>query len=223
MSPRKKARLTAEKRRELMVAAAVAHEAILQTHVARAMRLIELSGNRVSVVRMITIYTRQHELSKMDVEALANRVLALLGRTRKAQMPAPAMYVEGESENFDDTRSIMGSVRDRLKGRRLHDLRRWIELHTASTQAALLEIHVRHALRFAQELQESHSTQEAISVYEEMVMVADKMSSALRIYVLDRLAAEELPKGNTPFVEVAADPAQVPLFPGERRRPKRVG
>lgn len=223
MSPRKKAKLTAEKRRELMVAAAVAHEAVLQTHVARAMRLIELSGNRVSVMRMITIYTRLHDLSKMDVEALANRVLALLGRSRKSA--TPAMYVEGESENFDDGRSLMGSMRDRMKGRRLHDLRRWIELHTASTQAALIEIHVRHALRFVQELHASHSTVEAIHVYEEMVNVPDNMTDALRIYVMDRLAAEELPKGSSPLIDVTApaDPAQVPLFPAERRRPKRVG
>ena len=223
MSPRKKAKLTAEKRRELMVAAAVAHEAVLQTHVARAMRLIELSGNRVSVMRMITIYTRLHDLSKMDVEALANRVLALLGRSRKSA--TPAMYVEGESENFDDGRSLMGSMRDRMKGRRLHDLRRWVQLHTASTQAALIEIHVRHALRFVQELHATHSTVDAINVYEEMVNVPDNMTAALRIYVMDRLAAEELPKGNTPLIDVTApvDPAQVPLFPAERRRPKRVG
>ncbi|HEY0305405.1 MAG TPA: hypothetical protein VGC44_10535, partial [Longimicrobiales bacterium] len=159
MSPRKKAKLTAEKRRELMVAAAVAHEAVLQTHVARAMRLVELSGNRVSVMRMISIYTRLHDLSKMDVEALANRVLALLGRSRKSA--TPAMYVEGESENFDQHKSLVGGFRDRLKGRRMHDLRRWVELHTASTQAVLIEIHVRHALRFVQELHASHSTVEA--------------------------------------------------------------
>jgi hypothetical protein len=218
MSPRKKAKLTAEKRRELMVAAAVAHEAILQTHVMRAMRLIELSGNRVSVMRMLSIYTRLHELSKMDVEALANRVLAVLGRSRKSQ--TPAMYVEGESENFDDRRSIVGSMRERMRGRRLHDLRRWTELHTGSTQAALLEIHVRHALRFVHELRESHDILNAIEVYEEMVEVPDNMTDALRIYVMDKLAAEELPKGAV--IDVSADPAQVPLFPADRRRPKRV-
>jgi hypothetical protein len=217
MSPRKKAKLTAEKRRELMVAAAVAHEAVLQTHVARAMRLIELSNNRVSVMRMLTIYTRLHNLSKMDVEALANRVLAVLGRSRKSQ--TPAVYVEGESENFDDRRSIVGGMRERLRGRRLHDLRRWTELHTGSTQAALLEIHVRHALRFVHELNATHSVVEAIQVYEEMVGVPDIMTSALRIYVFDRLAAEELPKGT--IIDVNADPAQVPLFPAGRR-PKRV-
>jgi hypothetical protein len=219
MSPRKKAKLSAEKRRELMVAAAVAHEAVLQTHVIRAMRLIELSGNRVSVMRMLSIYTRVHVLSKMDVEALANRVLALLGRSRKSQ-PTPAMYVEGESENFDDRRSLMGSMRERLRGRRLHDLRRWIELHTGATQAALLEIHVRHALRFVHELHDSHLIEEAIEVYEEMVEVPENMAAALRIYVMDKLAAEELPKGTV--IDVSADPAQVPLFPAGGRRPKRV-
>jgi hypothetical protein len=181
------------------------------------MRLIELSNNRVSVMRMLTIYTRLHNLSKMDVEALANRVLAVLGRSRKSQ--TPAVYVEGESENFDDRRSIVGSMRQRLRGRRLHDLRRWTELHTGSTQAALLEIHVRHALRFVHELNATHSVVEAIEVYEEMVGVPDIMTSALRIYVFDRLAAEELPKGA--IIDVNADPAQVPLFP-DRRRPKRV-
>ena len=73
MRPAKKGKLTAEKRRELMVAAAVAREAILQLHVVRAMRLIEMCGNRVSVMRMISIYTRLHDLNKMDIEALANR------------------------------------------------------------------------------------------------------------------------------------------------------
>jgi hypothetical protein len=110
-------------------------------------------------------------------------------------------------------------MRERLRGRRLHDLRRWTELHTGSTQAALLEIHVRHALRFVHELNATHSVVEAIQVYEEMVGVPDIMTSALRIYVFDRLAAEELPKGT--IIDVNADPAQVPLFPAGRR-PKRV-
>jgi hypothetical protein len=227
MHPRKKAKLSAEKRRELMVSAAVAREAVLQTHVARAMRLIELSGNRVSVMRMISIYTRLHDLSKMDTEALANRLLALLGRSRKTAAPTPAVYVEGESENFDNQRSIVGSVRDRLKGRRLHDLRRWIELHTGSTQAALIEIHVRHALRFVEDLRGSHITSEAVEVYEEMLEVPETMHSALRIYVLDKLAQEELPKGQVSSdlaaVAAVADPAQVSMFPSGGRRPKRVG
>lgn len=221
MPPRKKAKLTAEKRRELMVAAAVAREALLQTHVGRAMRLIELSGSRVSVMRMLSIYTRLHGLNKMDTETVMNRVLAVLGRSRRQ---TPAVYVEGESENFSDTRTLVGTMRERLRGRRLHDLRRWVELHTGATQAALLDIHVRHALRFVEELRETHSTADAVDVYEEMVEVPEAMRSALRIFVLDKLAADELPKPlPTPEVSTAVDPAQVSLFPVERRRGKRAG
>ncbi len=221
MPPRKKAKLTAEKRRELMVAAAVAREALLQTHVTRAMRLVELSGNRVSVMRMLTIYTRLHGLNKMDTETLINRVLALLGRSRKST-PTPAVYVQGEAESFSDNKTLMGSMRERLRGRRLHELRRWTELHTGSTQAALLDIHVRHALRFIEELRETHMTSEAVEVYEEMVEVPEVMREALRIFVLDKLAAEELPKAPA-LVEAPVDPAQVSMFPTERRRSKRAG
>ncbi len=220
MTPKSRARLTAEKRRELMVTAAVAREALLQMHVSRAVNLIELSGNRVSVMRMLSIYARVQELSKADDETITNRVLALLGNRRKGHKEPAAVYVEGEDENPSVNRSLFGSMRDRMKGRRFHDLRRWVELHTGSTQAALIEIHVRHALRFVYELNETHAVVDALEVYRELVEVPDNLTDALYIYVLDRLAAEELPKSQKE--EVPADPAQVSLFPSERRRNKRA-
>ena len=219
MSPKSRARLSGEKRRELMVAAAVAREALLQLHVTRALKLIELSGNRVSVMRMLSIYARVQELSKSDDETITNRVLALLGNRRKGQNAAP-VYVEGEEDNPSVNRSLLGSVRDRMKGRRFHDLRRWVELHTGSTQAAMIEIHVRHALRFVFELNETHAVVDALEVYRELVEVPDNLTDALYIYVLDRLAAEELPK--TQKEEMPADPTQVSLFPTERRKTKRA-
>lgn len=220
MSPRPKAKLSAEKRRELLVAAAVAREALLQTHVTRAMRLVELSGNRVSVMRMLSIYMRLQDMSKADEEAVSNRLLAMLGQRARKGQPAASVYVEGEDEN-KPAASIFRTVRERMKGRRMHDLRRWVELHTGSTQAALLDIHVRHALRFVYELAESHPIVDALEVYRELVEVPDNLADGLYIYVLDRLAAEEMPRGG---IDVPADPAQVPLFPIEqRRKPKRAG
>ena len=219
MAPRSKAKISAEKRRELMVAAAVAREALLQTHVTRALKLIELSQNRVSVLRMLSIYSRVQELSKADDEAISNRLLALLGNRARKGQPA-TVYVPGEEENPGERKSLVRVMRERLKGRRLHDLRRWVELHTGSTQAALLEIHVRHALRFIYELNETHSVVDALEIYRELVEVPDNMTDALYIYVLDRLASEELPK--TQPSDVAVDPTQVPLFPPDRRRSKRV-
>lgn len=219
MSPAKKIkRLTAVKQRELQVVAAVARDAVSQMHIARALKLIDLAGNKVSVMRMLAIYTRVHGFSNADAEVLYNKVLAAVGhRTRKGQQPA--VFVEGEDENIGDTRSFVGVVRDRLKGRVHHDLRRWVELHSGSTQAALIDLHVRHALRFVHELRETHAIADAIEIYRDLVDVPPNLADALYIYTLDRLAAEELPRAQS---SSAADAEQVPLFPPHRRRAKRV-
>lgn len=217
MSSRKKSKLTAEKRRELQVCAAVARETLLQTHVARALRLIELADNRVSVMRMLAIYGRLHDLSDADGEVFSNRVLALLGhRARKGQ--SPLVYVEGEDEQAS-SRSVVRAVRDRLRGRRLHELRRWVELHTGSTQAALIEVHVRHAIRFVAELKDTHTIAEALKVYDELVEVPSNMTDALYIYTLDRLANDELPRQQPRAV---VDAEQVPLFPQQRRNKRHA-
>ena len=217
MSPRKKPKLTAEKSRELQVAGAVARESLLQTHVTRALELIELAGNRVSVMRMLDIYTRVNSLSQTDAEVVANRLLAVIGR-RSGKTETPAVYVEGEDDVPSDKR-LFGVVRDRLKGRRMHDLRRLVELHSGSTQAALLDIHVRHGQRFVDLLAETHAINEALRVYAELVEVPRNMTDALYIYVLDRLANDELPRAQA---NLAQDNEQVPLFPPQRR-PKRAG
>src|SRR5688500_9950796 len=194
MSSQKKTRkLTAVKQRELQVVAAVARDAVAQLHITRALKLIDLAGNKVSVIRMLAIYTRVHGLPLADGEMVGNKVLAAVGhRTRKGQQPA--VFVEGEDENIGDTRSFVGIVRDRLKGRIHHDLRRWVELHSGSTQAALIDLHVRHALRFVQELRETHGIAEAIEIYRELVEVPPNLADAVYIYSLDTLATEELPK-----------------------------
>lgn len=218
MKSRKRTKLTPAKQRELQVVAAVAREAVLQLHLTRALKLIDLASSRVSVVRMLNIYTRMLNLNAADAEVLANKVLAAVGqRTRKGQ--PPSVFVEGEDENVGELRSFVGVVRDRLKGRVLHDLRRWVQLHTGSTQAALIDLHVRHALRFVQELNDTATINEALDIYVEMVGVPPNMTDALYIYTLDRLAADELPRAQA--AAAAEDPAQVPLFPAGRRS-KRV-
>jgi hypothetical protein len=218
---RKNPKLKAQKQRELQVIAAVAREAVLQLHVTQALKLIDLAGNRVSVLRMLAIYTRVHGLAEADAEMLVNKVLAVVGQQRKTKGKTPLVYVEGEDENIGDTRSFVNVVRDRLKGRVLHDLRRWVELHTGSTQVALLELHVRHAQRFIAELKETHGIGEALAIYRELAGVPANMADALYIYTLEKLAAEELPRPQAQPT-TTEDTAQVPLFPPRRRRSRRA-
>ena len=193
----KKVRLTAEKQRELQVAAAVTREAILQAHVTRALKLIELAGDRVSAVRMIEIYIRMQELSAAEGEVIAMRLLATIGQKAK-KGNRPAMYVEGEKD--DDGRSIVSFVRDRLRGRVHHDLRRWVELHAGQTRVALLDIYVKHAVKFVDELRETHTTTAALSIFRDLTGLPASMKDALQMFVVEKIAADELPRSGPAIV-----------------------
>jgi hypothetical protein len=194
MSPRKPSRkLPPGKRRELQVAAAVAREAILELHLNRALRLIELADQRVSAVRILNIYLRLQGLVGASAEVLANRVLASLGQRGRKGL-TPSLFVEGEDESEPNQRSFWHVVRDRLRGRVHDDLRRWVELHTGATHVALLDAHVRHALGFVRELAETHTIEDACATYCELAEVPVSLAAPVYMFVLDRLATEELPR-----------------------------
>lgn len=196
MSARKASRkLTAAKRRELEVAAAVARESVMQFHVTNAIRFIELADERVSAVRMLEIYLRLHRIDDAPAELLAYRVLAALGQRSSRNGIAPNYFVEGEQPGeYDNTRSLFRIVKNRLRGRVHHDLRRTVEIATGSTQVALLELHVSHALRFVQALSATHSIAEAAALYADMAGVQPMHRDTLYLFLLDRLAAEALPR-----------------------------
>jgi hypothetical protein len=219
MSSPRRPRVSAEKRRELQVAAAVARETLLQTHVKQALELIGLAANRVSVIRMLSIYVRVNTLPHVDADLVTTRVLALLGEDRY-NGERPLIYVEGEA-SAAETLPLFGIVRDRLRGRSLDDLRRWVELHTGTTQVALLDMYVAHALRFVEILKDTHSIAAALRVYTEMVAVPKTVNDVLYIFVLDRLAVAGLPvtgSENVPVLSVQPRPVVVPTPHTERRR-----
>jgi len=224
MSTRKASRkLNAAKRRELEVAAAIAREAVMQFHVTSAIRFIELADERVSAVRMLEIYLRLHRIVDAPAELLAYRVLAALGQRSSRNGVAPNYFVEGEVEDdFENTRSLFRVVRNRLRGRVHHDLRRMVEIATGSTQIALIELHVRHAMKFVQELAATHSIAEAAMLYTEMAGVPVSYKDTLYLFLLDRLATEELPR---PAAKGAAAPATAPrapmVAPERAERPER--
>ena len=208
MNSRKKAKVSAEKKRELQVAAAVAREALLQTHVTQALDLIGLAANRVSAIRMLGIYVRVNSLPPNDADLVTTRVLAMLGQgMHKGERPL--VYVEGEASAAGDL-PLVGVVRDRLRGRALNDLRCWVELHTGVTQVAMLDMYVMHALRFVEMLEETHTIAAALRAYTELVAVPKTVNDSLYVFVLDRLASARLPA--SPRTE------QVPLFPVPQRQ-----
>ncbi|HEX6132968.1 MAG TPA: hypothetical protein VFZ24_03230 [Longimicrobiales bacterium] len=215
MSSHKTSRkLGVAKRRELEVSAALAREAVTQFHVNSALSLIELAADRVSAVRMLDIYLRMHGIVGPEAELLSYSVLAALGH-RASKGTTASLFVEGEEPAPLEQASLLKLLKVRLKGRVHHDLRRWVELATGATQAGLVDIHVRHAVRFARELGDSHSIAQAAELYAEMAGVPVILRDMLYIYLLERLAAEELPRRNQ---TTAPQTDRVSLFPHRPRR-----
>lgn len=215
MSPRKNSRrLTVAKRRELEVLAALAREAVTQYHVDSAIGMIELAADRVSAVRMLDIYLRVHGIRGADAELLSYGVLAALGH-RASKGASASLVVDGEEPTPLERASLLKMLKVRLKGRVHHDLRRWVELSTGATQAGLVDIHVRHGIRFARELADTHSIGQACELYADMAGVPEILREMLYIYILQRLAAEELPR-RTPSNGPKTD--RVTLYPSRPRR-----
>lgn len=193
MKSRKRVRRVEPARRgELEIAAAVAREAILQLHVGAALRLIDLAADRVHPTRMMRIYVRLHGFGQTEAMVVSSRLLAQLGKRAARGEVTPLS--EADADLNEEQVSIVRAVRDRLRGRQHHDLRRWIELHTGSTKVALLELHVRHAEVFSRQLADKFTIEEAVDVYMDMAGAEPTLRDVLYFGVLDRLANEELPR-----------------------------
>lgn len=216
MSTKTRVRLDPSVKRQLDVAAAVASEEVLQLHAARALELVELAGERVTAPRMLVIYARVHQLDATAAQAVMTRALAVLGqRAAEAGALVQAWKEDEEDEGLGEARSLLRAVRERLRGRVHHDLRRWIEMHMGEVELALIDLHTTHTLRFLHVLGEEYPTYSAVEIYARMLGVRDSQRGSLYHNVLARLAAVHLPR------PVPKDSAQVPMFSNEAARAAR--
>jgi hypothetical protein len=228
-------------RRELEVATAIAREAVFATHATRAEALIQLAGDRVSALRMLQIYVRLHGLAEQDGQFVINRVLADIGRRVAKGRSKPVAYVEDdEPGDIIESRSLLRQIRDRLRGRVMHDLRRGVELYVGVTEVVMLKVHVKHALRFVEILQPAGETiAGAVHIYRDTLGVRYTIGELLYYFVLDRIAADHPPtpqqleppqpqpaeratpaRARAAESASAAEPAE--LYNGTNRRPARV-
>lgn len=165
---------------------------------------------------MLMIYARVHQLDQTGAQAVMTRALAVLGqRAAEAGALVQAYRDDEEDEGLGEARSLLRAVRERLRGRVHHDLRRWIEMHMGEVEIALIELHTTHTLRFLQVLGEEYPTYSAVEIYARMLNVRDSQRGVLYHSVLARLAAVHLPR------PVPKDAAQVPLFGSEAARAAR--
>ena len=75
-------RLSAEGRKKLLILTARAEEAIVETHVANLLELLEVLGEEIDLDRGIGIYTEMMRLEEPLASTVTNRLLARLENPR---------------------------------------------------------------------------------------------------------------------------------------------
>ena len=190
MDRRPLSRLNPDVRRRLEVAAEVARAKLLDVHFAHVLELIRRArSDDIPAGRALEIYARLHRLEPEDGDELAKRVLARVGG-RAIRLAAVGRGDERLGDVFedDDALSVFRQLRRRLRGRKNHELRRWIELHSARTELALLDVHADAAARFIEILKPEKSLGDAVSLYARVMRVRDSIAEALYLLALERYA-----------------------------------
>jgi hypothetical protein len=181
--------------RELDVAIAVAREEVLETHTAQLLELVELSSGRVLAERISDIYLRLHMIQEAEAVVIRNRSLAVLGVRSRSVPTAPVAITElpPAEDGADAPRGPFKFLRERFRGRVHNELRRWVELHTGRAELALLEVHVRNAIRVVKLLSEHGPIHDAVQYYRERAGVRDAVGEVIYWTVLSRLCETDLP------------------------------
>lgn len=194
----------AQKRADIAIA--MAEERLLETHVEHALKLIELTGNHIEFDEALDIYTRLLRLSADDARSITTQALARLGE--RGEHAAWVEKKRPERAADEDRRSILTSLRSRLRGRVNEELRGWVEYQAARTEVALLETHVQNALHFVDILKSEISANEAVEVYLDALEVRDSIAEVVYYIALARVAEDFLPPAG---FKPGPNPAKAPL------------
>ncbi len=215
-------RLSADLRRQLDVATAIATEELMAAHAIHVLELVELSGARVAPERLVEIYLRLHGVEGPQALVVRTRVLAALGHKARSTVVEP--QEAGESRGTvgeagaPPPRGIFRYLRERFRGRVHTDLRRWVELHTGRAAMGLLDIHVRNALAFVDILGDA-PLHLGVQTYREMLGVSESLRDVLYWMVLERIGRAELPPTGALPLPRSSD-AGAGSAPSNGRRPR---
>jgi hypothetical protein len=172
-----------EVRERVRIAAAVASEQAIEEHVASALEVVAEGTGRAPVERLLDAYGRLHYLNDEHQRQLRERVFAALGRD-----PDPARH-----HGLSAPRSPFRRLSRRLRGRVHHGLRDWMSSHTARVQLSLIDLHVRHSLKFVRILDGHAETGEALDLYARMLALRETIAEIVRLKALRTLHDAQVP------------------------------
>ncbi len=162
------------------VAMAVGRQRILDAHFEYVLELIQKTQGQVPAPRALTIYARMHGLSETEIQPLRNRVLVHMGNlsaVEVTELPHTFVAIDGGME-WDVTASLVERIRKRLTGRKLHELREWIDMHAGYVEMALLRLHIENLVSLVDIATET-ARGEVVRTYVRAMGVPDRLTDTL--------------------------------------------
>jgi hypothetical protein len=174
----KSRRIPRELAERLRIAAALAREQVLEKHIASAIELLGQGADQVPVERLLNAYTRLHFIEYSEERQINERVLAALGQDN---------HGEWAQREITAPRAPWRRLARRVRGRVHHDLRRWLEGHTARVELELIDLHVRHALECVRITEGHFSTGQALEHYARELRLRAATAEMVRLLALRTL------------------------------------
>jgi hypothetical protein len=203
-------RLPESLRSRLDVAAALAWEALVDTHVAQGAAFVDLLKDRVPLEETLNRYLMEVDIADSMAVAVRTRVIAMLEGedpiadaepTADAEPIAlvaeteedPAVPGEGDDQGWRRFRPdvVMKGLRQRQ--RRDDETEGWIRLALARAEEASIATHVDNAITFAALLAGAMPLDRAVHEYIEAVTLSGGRAQAVHQRTMARLADVHLP------------------------------
>lgn len=193
-------RLPETVRHRIEVAAAMAWEALVETHSTQAREFVALFEEHLPLDEALTRYVRDMDLSETMVSAVRTRVLvaiedAQVGRSAESLTLRPdAELVEpGDDERWRRFRPdvMMRGVLERQK--KNEEVERLVELAIARAEEEVIKTHVDNAITFAALLDEFGPLSRGVEHYIAAMNVVGGRGQAVLQRTMARLADVHLP------------------------------
>ena len=194
-------RLPESVRHRVEVAAAMAWEALVESHSTQARDFVDLFEEHMPLEEALTRYVRDMDLSETMVSAVRTRVLvaiedAQLSQTARALQLQPnpdGAIDETDDEGWRRFRPdvVMRGVIERQK--KHEEIERMIELAVARAEEELIKTHVDNAITFAALLDEFGPLSRGVEHYIAVMGVVGGRGQAVLQRTMARLADVHLP------------------------------
>jgi hypothetical protein len=187
-------RLPVEVRRRLELAEAAAREARYQTHAEQAVELVAVLAPRLPFDEALRRYIVIMDLAQEDAEIVRNRALVRISESEIGHALAKERHRLGWGLDWRYA-TPLGAVRfvqRHLRRNAEEDL--WLELAAARAEEALILIHIKYALIFADLLDTEAAPPQSVSYYLDRLEVPSARAFSTYQRALAAIAAAKLPR-----------------------------